>query len=158
VSSLYVVEPGAQRSTFTVPWSLQSSTVLLREYSSIDGVRDSCDGNLHGSKSFSEEHSTIFVSEEVATVWLAQLITSVKHTQSRGIIHRDLKLENIFLDHNGNAIIGDFAVSLMFPKLLFSNNLQSTKLMQHTPHTYRTLSWPVLSTRATADNGVTTIS
>ena len=60
---------------------------------------------------FAEENNTKGVSEEVATVWLAQLITSVKHTQSRGIIHRDLKLENIFLDHNGNAIIGDFAVS-----------------------------------------------
>ncbi|BFZ53209.1 hypothetical protein PYCC9005_000232 [Savitreella phatthalungensis] len=38
----------------------------------------------------------------------AQICGAVAYVHSRGVVHRDLKLENIFLDYKGNAKLGDF--------------------------------------------------
>lgn len=40
-----------------------------------------------------------------------QLVAGVEYCHRQGVAHRDLKLENIFMDADGNAKIGDFGLS-----------------------------------------------
>ncbi|KAJ3235955.1 hypothetical protein HDU81_011326 [Chytriomyces hyalinus] len=48
------------------------------------------------------------LSEEVTRVMFAQIICAVGFIHSIGIVHRDLKLENILLDENENVLVTDF--------------------------------------------------
>jgi len=40
--------------------------------------------------------------------WIKQLATCLKRLHSQGIMHRDIKLENIFVNRNGDVILADF--------------------------------------------------
>ncbi|CDH53138.1 pkinase-domain-containing protein [Lichtheimia corymbifera JMRC:FSU:9682] len=46
--------------------------------------------------------------EHYARKWFSQLASAIKYCHEQGIVHRDLKLENILLDENDNAKICDF--------------------------------------------------
>lgn len=48
------------------------------------------------------------LKEPVASKLFAQLLSGVNYMHSKGLVHRDLKLENLLLDKNGNLIITDF--------------------------------------------------
>jgi len=43
--------------------------------------------------------------------WSSQLVQAASHMHSHGFIHRDIKLENIFLDADNNAILGDLGMA-----------------------------------------------
>lgn len=47
-------------------------------------------------------------SEPHAKKWFLQLTDAIQYCHSLGIIHRDLKLENILIDENDNVKICDF--------------------------------------------------
>lgn len=47
-------------------------------------------------------------SEQEAKTWFIQLVNAIQYCHSLGIIHRDLKLENILLDENDHVKICDF--------------------------------------------------
>lgn len=49
-----------------------------------------------------------FLKENVAKKIFAQLVSGVDYMHSKGLIHRDLKLENLLLDKHKNVIISDF--------------------------------------------------
>jgi protein-serine/threonine kinase len=55
-----------------------------------------------------------FLKDSVARRLFAQLVSGVGYLHKRGIVHRDLKLENLLLDRNRNIIITDFGFANTF--------------------------------------------
>lgn len=49
-----------------------------------------------------------YLKENTAKKLFAQLVSGVDYMHSKGLIHRDLKLENLLLDKHKNIIISDF--------------------------------------------------
>ena len=59
-----------------------------------------------------QDHPKGKLEEEQARFYFKQLVDGLTHMHSKGIIHRDLKLENIFLnEEKTNVVIGDFGLS-----------------------------------------------
>lgn len=55
------------------------------------------------------------VSEAEVRFFMVQIIGAVKYLHSRRVIHRDLKLGNIFFDPDMNLKIGDFGLASVLP-------------------------------------------
>lgn len=55
-----------------------------------------------------------FLKENAARRLFAQLVSGVGYLHKKGIVHRDLKLENLLLDRNRNIIITDFGFANTF--------------------------------------------
>ncbi|KAM3240245.1 hypothetical protein ACQJBY_053752 [Aegilops geniculata] len=53
------------------------------------------------------------LSEDAARKYFHQLIGAVEYCHSQGVYHRNLNLENILLDENGNLKISDFGLSVL---------------------------------------------
>lgn len=51
------------------------------------------------------------LDEETARVLFKQVIEGLGYIHSKGVLHRDIKLDNILLDGKGNVKIADFGVS-----------------------------------------------
>ena len=52
------------------------------------------------------------LDELVSKIYFKQMMNGLNHIHSRGVIHRDIKLENIFLNHDKSvAVIGNFSLS-----------------------------------------------
>jgi serine/threonine protein kinase len=51
------------------------------------------------------------LKEEYAKYIFKQVIEGIAHVHLKGILHRDIKLDNILLDGKGIIKIGDFGVS-----------------------------------------------
>ncbi|GJN93942.1 hypothetical protein Rhopal_007001-T1 [Rhodotorula paludigena] len=55
-----------------------------------------------------------YLKERDASRLFAQLISGVAYLHAKGVVHRDLKLENLLLDRNRNVIITDFGFANRF--------------------------------------------
>ncbi|KAE9615107.1 putative protein kinase CAMK-CAMKL-CHK1 family [Lupinus albus] len=53
------------------------------------------------------------LKEDVAFKYFRQLINAVDFCHSRGVYHRDIKLENLLLDENENLKVSDFGLSAL---------------------------------------------
>lgn len=49
-------------------------------------------------------------SEDIARGLISNIVSALEHAHSRGVAHRDIKLENILLDKSGQAIVIDFGL------------------------------------------------
>lgn len=63
-----------------------------------------------------------FVTEPEVRYWTIQMAGAIKYMHAKGIIHRDLKMGNIFLDKDMNIKVGDFGLAAM----LLSNKDMTT--------------------------------
>ncbi|KAI1334217.1 hypothetical protein F5Y15DRAFT_296706 [Xylariaceae sp. FL0016] len=55
-----------------------------------------------------------YLKDQAARRLFAQLVSGVGYLHKKGIVHRDLKLENLLLDRNKNIIITDFGFANTF--------------------------------------------
>lgn len=58
-----------------------------------------------------------YLKDPPACRLFAQLVSGVGYLHKKGIVHRDLKLENLLLDRNRNIIITDFGFANVFNPL-----------------------------------------
>eukprot|EP00054_Salpingoeca_dolichothecata_P022052 m.143108 g.143108 ORF g.143108 m.143108 type:complete len:780 (+) comp24205_c0_seq1:130-2469(+) len=69
---------------------------------------------LQGGELFDYLVSRTCLKEREALIFVKQLMSALEHCHSRGVIHRDLKLENLLLDKDHNVKITDFGFSNAF--------------------------------------------
>ena len=58
------------------------------------------------------------VDESRVAGWLADLCEGLAYIHGEGVVHRDVKLENVLVGPDGRAVISDFGISRIFDKSL----------------------------------------
>jgi serine/threonine protein kinase len=54
----------------------------------------------------------LMFSEQEARVMLSELYLAVEHLHQQGVVHRDIKIENIMLDHRGHIKLVDYGLAV----------------------------------------------
>ena len=67
-----------------------------------------------------------FIPEEQARKWFCQLASALEYLHSHRVAHRDIKIENVLIDHNDDIKLCDFG---------FSKVVEKNAVMQDEPST-----------------------
>jgi len=65
------------------------------------------------------------VTEDLADRWYGDLCAALDYCHAQGVVHRDVKLNNVLLDAAGRAVLSDFGISRIFDPAV-RNELQVT--------------------------------
>ena len=61
------------------------------------------------------EHFCRYFGEDVARFLIAQMILAIEYMHGRGILHRDIKTENVLLDADGYCLLADMGLAVYCP-------------------------------------------
>ena len=64
------------------------------------------------------------VALEQAVEWMKQLASALAYAHKRGVVHQDIKPDNIFITQDGNLKIGDFGLALIATGPAFERHAQ----------------------------------
>ena len=65
------------------------------------------------------------MSEDHARIYLAEILLAIEDLHKNGIVHRDIKHENVLIDRKGHACLSDFGLA---KEGLFEHKQTSTLL------------------------------
>lgn len=94
-------------------------------------------------------------TEDAVRFWISELGCALRYIHGQGIIHRDVKPDNVLLDADGHVHLTDFVCTLELPEHIVSgpNNLNYRTLL---PISYQARScraspghWPTLPLKST---------
>lgn len=83
-----------------------------------------CSGGELSGRVKNAKQRGVFLDEGQIMAWFVQVCLAVQYCHSLGIIHRDLKSQNIFLTKSGNCRLGDFGIA----RVLGTENFASTMI------------------------------
>jgi len=66
---------------------------------------------INGGELFMHLRKHRFFSEPDARIWAAEILLALEYLHSMGIIYRDVKPENVLLDHEGHIKLTDFGLA-----------------------------------------------
>ena len=66
------------------------------------------------------------ITEAKALQWLADIREGLEYIHAQGVVHRDIKLENVLIDKDGHAVLSDFGVSRIFDDRLRNELMVTT--------------------------------
>ena len=72
---------------------------------------DYVDGPSESPQTLADIPTSGVVPEEKIAGWYADVREALATVHAAGIVHRDVKLENILIDRNGRAVLSDFGIS-----------------------------------------------
>ncbi|XP_033210447.1 ribosomal protein S6 kinase alpha-5-like isoform X2 [Belonocnema kinseyi] len=69
---------------------------------------------VSGGELFTHLYQREHFTENEVRIYIGEIILALEHLHKLGIIYRDIKLENILLDHEGHIVLTDFGLSKEF--------------------------------------------
>merc|ERR1719502_2125655 len=115
---MHIMEPDARRAAL-----LEAETLQRLQHTAVVGYRDTfvddehlclvmehADGGDLGSRIAAARDRPF--SEDQVLQWFVQLALALHHVHERGVLHRDLKTQNVFVSGaSAHVKLGDFGVA-----------------------------------------------
>lgn len=70
------------------------------------------------------------VTEAAVLAWYEDLRRGLGYIHGQGVVHRDIKLENVLVDREGRAVLSDFGVSRIFDERVRSELMVTTTFVE----------------------------
>ena len=79
-----------------------------------------------GSETLEDVRKERKVTEALALRWFTDIREGLEYIHAQGVVHRDVKLENVLIDSDGHAVLSDFGVSRIFDDRLRNELMVTT--------------------------------